>query len=481
MYFFYSLGLGLLLALASPVWLVRMERQGKYRAGLAERLGRVAPRLLNQTAPTSTGRTLWLHAVSVGEVLAIAGLVTEIRKVLPAWRVVVSTTTATGQKLAREKFGDTNVFYFPLDFAFSIRPYLRALRPEIIVLAETEFWPNLLRLGAESGAKIAVVNARISDRSFPRYRALRALVRPMLSNISAFLTQTDEDARRLIEIGATPARVEVGGNLKFDIKLPTQSPVVDRIKSALSKGGATHVIVSGSTVEGEESLVVEAFRRVLAQYRDSVMILAPRHPERFAAVEALLRSSGIRFWRRSQWDDEPLSAGIFLLDTIGELGSVYSLANIAFVGGSLVPRGGHNILEPAFFARPIMVGPHTENFRDIIAIFRKADALVVVEGSELGSVFLSLLGDISARTALGDRAAAVLKQHVGATARMLGVIRRLLDVSPAPHRANLGPHSISSNITQPEEAICAAHQTNVRQSDDLQSDGLRSDSPGSAE
>jgi 3-deoxy-D-manno-octulosonic-acid transferase len=455
MYFLYSLGLGLLLALTSPLWLVRMARHGKYRAGLAERLGRVPRRVLTKVGPS---RTIWVHAVSVGEVLAVAGLVHQMRQALSDWRVVVSTTTATGQKLARDKFGEADVFYFPLDFAFAIRPYLRALRPELIVLAETELWPNFLRLNAQAGAEIAVVNARISDRSFPRYRALRALVHPMLANISMFLTQTAEDSRRLIEIGAGPARVQVGGNLKFDVKLPAQAPIVSRLKAATGEGGSApgtfenradaghHVIVCGSTVEGEEPLVIEAFRRVLEKYPGAVMILAPRHPERFAAVADLLRSSGIPFWRRSQWNDEPLRSGVFLLDTIGELGSVYSLADIAFVGGSLMPRGGHNILEPAFFARPIVVGPHTENFRDIVAIFRQSDAVLVTDTSQLASTFLILLADDAARTALGDRAAAVLKQHAGATARTLDAIQKLLGTSSG-NRANRAHLAEVSTVT----------------------------------
>ncbi len=459
MHFLYSLGLALLLALTSPLWLLRMVRQGKYRAGLAERFGRVPRRLVASHTPT---RTIWVHAVSVGEVLAVYGLVQGIRKQFPDWRVVVSTTTATGQKLARDKFGAENVFYFPLDFSFAIRPYLRALRPELIVLAETEFWPNFLRLGMQSGAKVAVVNARISDRSLPRYRALRRLVRPVLSNISAFLAQTPEDARRLIEIGADPARVGVSGNLKFDVKLPEQMPIVERMQgaflpSASRKGGAPiagdrgPVIVCGSTVEGEESLVIDAFRHVLAEYSGAVMVLAPRHPERFAAVSDLVRAPGLRWWRRSGWSGEPLCGGVFLLDTIGELASVYGLADIAFVGGSLVPRGGHNVLEPAYFARPIVIGPHTENFRDIIALFRQADALVVAnDGAELAECFMALLADHAGREALGQNGAAVLRQHAGATARTLQGIQELLD-EPVPSSQRVSPAGPNQRAALAEE------------------------------
>ncbi|MFB3915891.1 MAG: 3-deoxy-D-manno-octulosonic acid transferase [Terriglobales bacterium] len=431
MYFLYSLSLAVLLALGAPWWTLQMLRSGKYRAGLAERFGRVPARLRSNAAAAC----IWVHAVSVGEVLAIAGFVRELRAKFPACRVLVSTTTATGQKLARERFGAENVFYFPLDFAFAIRPYLRALHPELVIIAETEFWPNFLRLSKRSGARIAVVNARLSDRSFPRYRPFQGIMRAVLEHVDLFCTQTEEDARRLRAVGAPAQRIQVSGNMKFDLKLPSP-PLIASLRAALKDAGP--VIVCGSTVEGEEPVTVHAFRQVQAKYPDAVMILAPRHPERFAPVAELLVSSQVRFWRRTQWNPaEKLSGGIFLLDSIGELGAVYSLASIAFVGGSLAPRGGHNILEPAYFSVPILVGPHTENFRDIVTQFARAGAVrVVQDGQQLTAAFLALLSDSSEREALGRRAAEVVRQGAGATGRTLASLERL-HTQPAHKTANV--------------------------------------------
>jgi 3-deoxy-D-manno-octulosonic-acid transferase len=372
--------------------------------------------------------------VSVGEVLALAGLVTELRKAHPERYIFVSTTTATGQELARKRFGEDSVFYFPLDFAFAIRPYLRALQPELVIVAETEFWPNFLRLCRAAGAQIAIVNARISDRSLPRYMRLRGLVLRVLSNVSVFLAQSDEDQRRLIGIGADPDRVQVSGNLKFDLAPPSNPPaIVGQLRTALLAGGATAVIVAGSTVDGEEPQVLSAFRALLHQTPNAVLILAPRHPQRFEEVSALIESSGLKHWRRSAWKgSDPVCGGVFLLDTIGELGAVYSVADIAFVGGSLVPRGGHNILEPATYAVPVIVGPHTENFRDTMDLFTRAAALTVVHDEHgLEVAFLDLLANGPKRRDLGQRAFDLLQQQSGATTRTLATIDHLLAASPA--------------------------------------------------
>lgn len=422
MYFLYSVGLAVLLLLSTPWWVLQMFRSGKYRAGLAERFGRVPARL--RRSPSDGAGCIWVHAVSVGEVLAVAGLIRELSAKFSGYRVVVSTTTATGQKLARQRFGAENTFYFSLDFAFAVRRYLRALRPELVVIAETEFWPNFLRLAHNAGVRIAVVNARISDRSFPRYRRVRGIMSTVLEHLDLFCAQTEEDARRLRAIGAPAQRVEVSGNMKFDIKLPSP-PLIGSLRTALKDAGA--VIVCGSTVEGEEPLVIEAFQQVRAKYPQAVMILAPRHPERFAQVAELLATSQVRFCRRSQWDPSArLAGGVFLLDSIGELGAVYALASIAFIGGSLAPRGGHNILEPAYFGVPILVGPHTENFRDIVTQFARAGALrVVQDGQELATAFLQLLSNHAEREDLGRRAAEVVRQGTGATERTLAALERL--------------------------------------------------------
>jgi len=406
-----------------PYWLFQMARHGKYRKGFAERLGRVPSRL---QLPEKQEPVIWVHAVSVGEVLAVAGLVEQLRRRWPQPGIFVSTTTDTGQALARKRFGEASVFYFPMDFAFAIRPYLRALRPRMVVIAETEFWPNFMRLAHANGARIAVVNARISDRSWPSYRRFRGLLRRLLANVDLFLAQTLEDAARLQDIGASPERVRVTGNLKFDIPVPAPPAIVESLQKAIAANGAGPVLVCGSTVEGEESLLLKAFENLLVQHPRAVMMLAPRHPERFPAVVALLERMSIRFCRRSLWNGEPLTGGVLLLDTIGELAALYALADVAFVGGSLVPHGGHNIIEPAQHGVAIVVGSHTENFRDIVSLFQDRDAVRIVTPADLPLVLLELLLNEEERIALGKRAAETIGSQLGATARTARKLQELL-------------------------------------------------------
>lgn len=416
MYPVYSALFLLALLLLLPYWLVQMLRSGKYRQGLAERLGRVPERLL-----AGGGRPcIWVHAVSVGEVLAVSRLVAGLREKFPDWRVVVSTTTLTGQRLARERFGESEVFYLPLDMAFAVRNLLAVLRPRMLVLAETEFWPNLLHEARQSGARVAVVNARISDRSLPRYRAVRGLLRRVLNNVDIFLAQSKQDRERLIEVGADPMRVQMGGNLKYDVNVAGENALMDKMRLAIA--GAP-VIVCGSTVEGEEELVVAAFRAVLARVPEAVMILAPRHPERFENVWRSLANGAVR---RSTWNGEALPGEILLLDSIGELAALYSLATLAFVGGSLVPRGGHNILEPAQFGKPIVVGPHTANFRAMMAEFREAGAVMESDAEKLAEDWIELLEHPERARQCGEAARKVFESQAGATQRTLNALETLL-------------------------------------------------------
>jgi 3-deoxy-D-manno-octulosonic-acid transferase len=421
--FLYSAALAVGMLVSLPYWLFQMARHGKYSKGLAERLGRLPSRL---ALPGEREPVIWVHAVSVGEVLAVEGLVEELCRSSARHRIFVSTTTDTGQALARKRFGEERVFYFPMDFAFAIRPYLRALRPSLVVIAETEFWPNFIQLSHASGARIAVVNARISDRSWPSYRRFRGLLRKLLVNVDLFLAQTPEDAARLQDIGARPERVRVTGNLKFDIPTPAPPVLVESVRRSLAAGGTGPVLVCGSTVDGEEPLLLKAFENLLVKHPRAVMILAPRHPERFPAVAALLEQMSIRFWRRSVWNGEALTGGVLLLDTIGELAALYAIADLAFVGGSLVPRGGHNIIEPAQHGVAIVVGNHTENFRDIVGLFLSRDAVRVVGPAELPLVLMELLANDAARIALGQRAAETMRSQVGATARTTDALEELL-------------------------------------------------------
>ncbi len=423
-YLLYNLLLFVALIVSLPWWLLQMWRHGKYRIGWRERLGFVPEHLLNNHSEN----TIWVHAVSVGEVLAISRVIKELKAQLPGWRIVVSTTTDTGQRLAQQRFGTDDVFYLPLDLSFAVRAYFRALRPQMLVLAESEFWPNLLRWARRSGAAVAVVNARVSDRSLPGYLRFRSLLRRVMQNVDLVLAQSEEDARRLVQIGVPEQRVQVSGNLKFEIIPPSDSDIAERFDEAAQRGDIGPVIVAGSTLDAEEEELLQMFEQVVAQYPNALLVIAPRHPERFDAVALLLQWSGARVQRRSQWDGETLTPGsIFLLDTIGELAGLYGFADLAFVGGSLVPRGGHNVLEAAQFAKPILVGPSTENFRDIVDVFRRADALRVVTPETLAATVLRLLEEDQERNGLGQRALEVMRSQMGATEKTVQALLGLLE------------------------------------------------------
>jgi 3-deoxy-D-manno-octulosonic-acid transferase len=429
MYALYSAVLFLSLVLTLPYWLLQMMRHGKYRAGLRQRFGAVPPALV-----TSGERpTIWVHAVSVGEVVASSAVIHALQEKLPSRRVFISTTTSTGQKLAARRFGAENVFYFPLDFGFAIQPYLDALRPELVVIAETEFWPNFLRLAKRSGASIAVINCRISDRSLPGYKRFRfwlpRLLAGTLGNVDLFLAQTGEDRRRLIEIGAAESKVKVTGNLKFDVAPPPSPKIVASLRESFGNSGAGPVLVCGSTLEDEEGSLLSAFRNILVDHPKAVMMLAPRHPERFAAVGDLVERLGFRVWRRSLWSGEALAGGVLLVDSIGELAAIYSLATVAFVGGSLMPRGGHNILEPALYGVPIVTGNHYENFRDVVNFFASRNAVRIVGLAELPLAFMELIENEDERKTLGQNALAALDSQRGATETTVSALLALVQLA----------------------------------------------------
>jgi 3-deoxy-D-manno-octulosonic-acid transferase len=426
MYILYSLLLAMALLISLPWWVLQVLRLGKYRAGLRERLG-FAPWRLRRVPHSDS---IWIHAVSVGEVLAVSHLIAELQKANPGTQVYLSTTTATGQRLARERYGEDRVFFMPLDFGFAVRAYLNAVRPRLLILAETEFWPNLLHRAKQHGAAVAIVNARISDRSLPRYRRFRWFFRRILGDVDLFLAQTEADAERLQAIGAPAERVHVSGNLKFDIRAAAGSALAEDLRRA--RGSDRHVIVCGSTTEGEEEQLLEAFQQILQQLPSATMILAPRHPERFERVAGLVGASGIPLVRRSTWSSsERLSGRVLLLDSVGELAGLYALADVAFVGGSLLPGvGGHNILEPAQYAVPILVGPNTFNFREIVRLFERSGAITTVTTGNLPGMLLQLLGDTNERQRLGQRARELFLQNTGATARTLAALQPLLRENP---------------------------------------------------
>ena len=431
--FFYNLALLAALIAGAPWWLWRMATTQKYRDGLLERLGCVPDRLIKELRPARP--VVWLHAVSVGEVLAVSRLVKTLDAVLPDYFIAISTTTRTGQELARERFGAERVFYCPLDLPWAVRAYLKALQPRLLILAETEFWPNLLHGCTRRRIPVAVVNARISDRSWPRYRRLRGLWRPFLQPLTRVLAQSQTDADRLCAIGCQPLRVTVAGNLKFDVRAATEADATRLLKTLAAN---LRLLVAGSTLDGEEAALLEAWPQLLEADPQLIMILAPRHPERFGAVAALLEKSGLSWVKRSDWNREPedsLKPGqIVLLDTIGELASVYSLASVAFVGGSLIPAGGHNPLEPAQFGAPIVMGPHYFNFRAITEDLLVHNAVRITEKENLAKALIDPLRDRTAAQAMGERARQVFNSQAGATGRCEAAIKELLAAQSGTER-----------------------------------------------
>jgi 3-deoxy-D-manno-octulosonic-acid transferase len=414
----YNLGLLLALLLSAPMWLLRP----RWRDGLRERLGAGAERVGHALA----GRQqVWVHAVSVGEVMAVSRLVEELDARLGQGSVAISTTTRTGQQLARDRFGAARCFYFPIDLPWVVRGAFRALRPRLLVLAESELWPNILAECAGQRLPVVVVNARVSDRSLPRYLRMQRWWQPFLGMLTLVLAQSAEDARRFVAIGVPQNRVRVGGNLKFDVRPPRSTGLIEQLRGQLPAG--SRVLVAGSTLEDEEQVLLDAWPEICARVPNAVMVLAPRHPERFARVAALARDRKLLLVERSNWQGGAVATGsVFLLDSIGELGSVYGLATLAFVGGSLIPAGGHNPLEPARFAVPVLMGPHYENFRDAVELLRAPDALRFVERESVGNEIATLLADAQSAAAMGTRGKKVLEKQAGATERAADVVLRLL-------------------------------------------------------
>lgn len=431
--FFYNLALFASLLLSTPWWLWKMLTTHKYREGMAERLG------LTRPLEGVNGRPiLWIHAVSVGEVLASSRLIRDLEAQLPGCFIAVSTTTKTGQDLARKLFGAGRVFYCPLDLPWAVSAWLNRLRPAALILAESEFWPNLLIACRRRRIPVAVVNARVSDRSWPRYHRSRKLYAPILGGIDTVLAQSPLDAERLVAIGCSPSAVAVSGNLKFDVRIAQPAEATLQLKAIAPR---PRFLVAGSTLEGEEAAFIAAAQAPCSLNQQMIKIIAPRHPERFEAVARLLDASGVTWLRRSAWKGKPIAelprlhGGEFiLLDTIGELASVYSLASIAFVGGGIAHGGGHNPLEPAQFAVPIVMGPDYSNFRAITEDLIEHRALRIATEEELASTFLDLLHNRRSAEAMGRRARQVFEKQAGATGRTIEAITRLLpaELRPVP-------------------------------------------------
>ena len=428
MYLLYSLATAVVLVACAPYFLYQALRHSKYLGSLRQRLGYL-PVSLNLDAEPS----IWVHAVSVGEVLAARPVIGELRKQYPALRLYLSTTTRTGQQLARQSVPDVDgTFYLPFDWAFTVRRTLQRVRPRLFVMVESEIWPNLLRECRARGVKTVVVNGRISRRSFPRYRLVKRWFSRVLADIDRFCVQGDETARRLIALGADAGRVVITGSLKFDalqtVPVPGRGP--QRVLRFFRVRTGRPVLMAGSTLKGEEEPVVRAFNRLRATPggQGALLVIAARHPERFAEVERLCRQEGLSTARRTELpiDDEPRVDAV-ILDTIGELAHLYQIATAVFVGGSIVPAGGHNILEPAAHGKAIVFGSHMENFYEIAETFLANDAAVRVQSEgELEEALLSLMGDPVRRARLGAAARALVIANRGAKDKTLSAIADVL-------------------------------------------------------
>jgi 3-deoxy-D-manno-octulosonic-acid transferase len=423
----YTVLIVVLAVVLSPWFAWQALRYQKYIGNLAQRMGYL-PVSFNLDGDES----IWIHAVSVGEALTARALLPGLRERYPGLKIFVSTTTLSGQQIARTRLPDVDaVFFFPFDLPPFVNRTLRLVRPRLFIMMETEIWPNLLRACRRRGIKTMLVNGRISSRSYPRYRMARRFFRRVLGDVDRFCMQSDESARRIVQIGANPDRVVVTGSLKFE---SLESPAAaagrgaGRVLRFFRIPPSRPVLIAASTVKGEEISILRAFAAVRRASPHALLIIAPRKPERFGDAEELARGEGLRVSRRSALpvDAEP-RADVVVLDSIGELAHLFHVADVVFVGGSLVDHGGHNILEPAVHGKPIVFGPYMQNFAEIAEAFlNNQAALEVRDAAELAEVFVRLVGDSVERARLGAAARALVEANRGAKPRTLDAIAQLL-------------------------------------------------------
>ena len=442
MYAAYSVLIVAFFLVMSPYLAWQAVRYRKYIGSLRQRFGYL-PISFNLDGEES----IWIHAVSVGEVLTARALLPQLRERYPRYRLFLSTTTMTGQQIARNSLQLVDeVFYFPFDLRFIVNRTLRLVKPKLFVMMETEIWPNLLRACRQNGVRTVLVNGRISSRSYPRYRLARPLFRRVLDNIDRFCMQGEESARRIIDMGADPDRVVVTGSLKFDsLDLPGTTAGADRGRNRVLRyfriAPDRPVIIAASTLKGEEEPVFEAFQRIRARVPDTLLIIAPRKPERFDEVEQIARRGGWRVARRSELpvDAEPRQ-DVVVLDTIGELAPLFQVGTAVFVGGSLVDQGGHNIIEPAVFGKAIVFGPYMQNFAEIARAFVENDAAIQIRTPrELEHALLGLLNDPVRRARLGAAARALVEANRGARGKTMAAIAKLL---PPQDAGNVRPFRV---------------------------------------
>jgi 3-deoxy-D-manno-octulosonic-acid transferase len=428
MYFIYNL----LLLAASPflalLLIAAAASAQKYRSGLAQKMGFFSSAVTRRLAGS---RPVWIHAVSVGEVMAAIPLLQEMKGRYPRQTIVLSTVTATGNHTAalKARLADA-VIYFPFDYPFMVRRAIKRIHPRLFITMETELWPNFLREMKRSGVPSVVVSGRISNHSYRRYRLTRRFFRRVLANIDAFYMQTEEDARRIISIGADRGRVITLGNLKCDQEVPlVTAEEKARLYSALQLKEGRHIFIAGSTHRGEEEMVLEVFKRLQQGCADLTLILAPRHPERFGEVANLVARAGYACARKTELalQETKHDREVILLDTIGELSKLYSIGTIIFVGGSLVPTGGHNVLEPVVYRKAVLFGPHMDNFQEIARCLMESGGGLQV--NDLEGLFIQakrLLENESVRNHLGEKAFQIIASNQGTTRKAMEEIGKFL-------------------------------------------------------
>ena len=417
----YSIALGAFYLSLAPAVLTQMLLRGKYRRGIGERFGAVAP-WEGPDAP------IWLHAVSVGEVMAAAPLARAMRGRRPESPLLVSTTTETGRAVAEQRIRAGRFMFFPLDFGWAVRRAITRLRPRLVLLTETELWPNFLAACASRGIPVVVINGRLSPRSFSRYRLVRWWFGRVLRHVRLFCMQSARDAERIVALGAPADRVRVTGNLKYDFPDLDRTVDVAALRRTLGLTEGRRLVVAGSTHRGEEEAVLEAFRRLAESRSDLGLLVAPRHPERLDEVERLIGRAGLPCVRRSRAaENPPPGGGTILLDTMGELSRLYAAAAVVFIGGSLIPHGGQNILEPAAHGRPVIHGPHMANFAEMRDRFQEAGAAVQVEDAvSLLRAIEKILDDPVEAERMGQAGRAIVTAERGATERTADLVDALL-------------------------------------------------------
>jgi 3-deoxy-D-manno-octulosonic-acid transferase len=421
----------LLLVLALPILAGHLFYgllKGRRRQGVRERFGYYGK---DQLVLLAGKKTIWVHAVSVGETQAAVPLIKAFKRRFPDWALVLTNVTETGHKVATGIDEVDLCLYFPYDFPWTIRRAFAQVKPELIVVVETEIWPNFMRIARRSGIPAMLVNGRISDRSFPRYCRLKFFIKPVLQQFTRLCMQSALDAERIEAMGAPTERIEITRNLKFDMQVEgvgDENPLAIRRKFGIPPD--SKILVVGSTHAGEEELVANVYSRLLETQPDLCLVLVPRHPNRCPAVGELLSSCNLAYSLRSQCGDDPApiaSGSVFLVDTIGELLQFYALADLVFVGGSLVPVGGHNVLEAALLKKPVLFGPHMHNFKEISRLLIKAGGgLAVSDCEEFVSTAAELLADPTRCQAMGAKGYALLQDNRGATERNLEAIERIL-------------------------------------------------------